>query len=118
MILNRANEDVTYYPVVAIDDGYGGTQPGKGAPKTFKAFAQPVGFSGAGWAINSKIEGQGWADVARYRLVFKPIDDIHKWSIVEFQGREWTIVEDPRFTRGFRPNQNFMTATVELRGDV
>jgi hypothetical protein len=118
MILDKANETVTAYERVEVDDGYGGTKPAKGNPFTFKAFAFPVGFAGAGWAINSKIEGQGWADVARYRLVFKPVPNVHKWSHVVFQNREWSIVEDPRFSRGFRTAQDHMSVTVELRGDV
>lgn len=122
MILDKANTEVTAYPVVPVDDGYGGQEPSADLanPVTFKAFALSVGFSGAGWAINSKLEAQGWANVDRVRLIFRPVPDftLKRWARVEFNGREWTVQEEPRKVKGFRRSQDYFTATVELRGDL
>lgn len=128
MILDKANEPITAYPVRLGDDGYGGRAPThldqNGVPLTptvFMAFAIPVGFAGAGWAINSKITAQGWADVNRVRLIFRPVNGkapIEKWSHLEFLGQEWTVQETPRLIRGLRRSQDYVTATVEVRGDL
>lgn len=122
MILDRANEDITAYPIVMADDGYGGQKPTKGPiPTVFKAFAVPVGFSGAGWAINSKLQSQGFADVSRVRLLFKPVNGavpLDRWAHVEFQGQEWTVQEEPRLIKGLHRRQDHVTVTVELRGDL
>lgn len=128
MILDKAPETVTAYPVRLADDGYGGKSPShldaQGQPLpavTFKAFAIPVGFSGAGWAINSKLESQGWADVNRVRLIYKPINGtpaMDKWSRVEFAGQVWTAQEVPRLIKGARRRQTYVTVTVELKGDL
>lgn len=128
MILDKADEPIKAYPVRLGDDGYGGRVPthlgadGKPlAPVEFKAFAIPVGFSGAGWAINSKLTSQGWADVNRVRLIFKPINGkapMEKWSHLEFWGQEWSVQEVPRLIRGLRRTQDYVMATVELKGDL
>jgi hypothetical protein len=122
VIIDKANTDVTAYPVELVDDGYGGQEPSVDVnnPITFKAFAFSVGFSGAGWAINSKLTAQGWADVDRVRLIFRPVPGftLKRWARVEFDGREWTVQEEPRFTKGFRRQQDYFTATIELRGDL
>jgi hypothetical protein len=120
VILDRANEEITAYPVVLVDDGYGGQKPAPGpTPTTFRAFATPVGFSGAGWAINSKLQSQGFADVNRVRLLFKPINGgvpLDRWSHLEFQGQEWTVQEEPRLIKGLHRRQDHVTVTVELKG--
>ncbi|MEU9871109.1 hypothetical protein AB0C87_24980 [Actinomadura sp. NPDC048021] len=125
-ILDKANEEVRAYPIRYADDGYGGTYPTHldetGTPLTptiFKAFILPVGFAGAGWAIDSRITAQGWADVNRVRLIFKPINGqvpTDKWGRLEFRGSEWTVQEDPRIFRGFRRSQDYVTMTAELLG--
>lgn len=127
MILDKANELIKAFPLRQADDGYGGLAPTHlgtdglpMAPLLFNAFAIPVGFSGAGWAINSKITAQGWADVNRVRLIFRPINGqvpIHKWSHLEFWNQEWSVQEVPRLIRGLRRSQDYVTATVELKGD-
>lgn len=120
MILDKANIDVTAYPVVQVDDGYGGTRPGKGDPIVFKAFIMSVGFSGAGWAIDSKLQSQGWSDIHRIRIITKPIDGLsptQKWSRVEVDGEEWTVVDAPRLVRGLKDRQSYVTMTCELKGD-
>jgi hypothetical protein len=128
MILDKAPELIKAYPIRQADDGYGGLAPThldvNGVPMTpveFYAFAIPVGFSGAGWAINSKITAQGWADVNRVRLIFKPVNGLvpmDKWSHLEFSGQEWTVQEVPRLIKGTRRSQDYVTATVELKGDL
>lgn len=127
-ILDRANEVVRAYPIYYADDGYGGTYPthkddaGNPLPYVeFKAFVLPVGFAGAGWAIDARITAQGWADVNRVRLIFKPLPDgdvpVDKWGRLEFRGQLWTVQEVPRLFRGFRRSQDYVSLTAELLGD-
>lgn len=123
MILDKANEDVIAYPVIYEDDGYGGKTPKADLenPVTFRAFCIPVGFSGAGWAINSKLQAQGFAEVARVRVITKPVNGVApsaRWAHLDFQGRRWTIQEDPRLIKGLRRQQDVVVMTVELMGDA
>jgi hypothetical protein len=117
-ILDKANVNITAYEVVMEDDGYGGEKPGKGNSFSFKAFVLPVGWSGAGWAIDSRLEAQGWAELDRVRLIFKTGPALKKWAKVEIDGEVWTVTEEPRSFKGFRASQNYTTATLELEGDV
>lgn len=121
MILDKANIDVTAYPVVQVDDGYGATRPGMGSPITFKAFISPVGFSGAGWAIDSKLQSQGWAEVHRIRVITKPqagLSPAQKWSRILVDGDEFTVVDAPRLIRGTKTRMSYVTMTCELKGDA
>ncbi|QFG25450.1 hypothetical protein [Actinomadura sp. WMMB 499] len=127
-ILDKANEVVRAYPIRMADDGYGGTYPtfedeaGNPLPYVeFRAFILPVGFAGAGWAIDSRITAQGWADVNRCRLIFKPLGGsvpTDKWGRLEFRGQLWTVQEDPRIFQGLRPSQSYVSLTAELMGDA
>jgi hypothetical protein len=129
MILDRAPEPIKAFPIRMTDDGYGGLQPTyldeNGEPLTpveFDSFALPVGFSGAGWAINSKLVSQGWSDVNRVRLIYKPtpvlLSTVEKWSRLEFWNQAWTAQEVPRHVRGVRASQQYVSLTVELLGDL
>ncbi|MEU5878184.1 hypothetical protein [Spirillospora sp. NPDC047279] len=125
-ILDKANEEVKAYPIRYADDGYGGKTPthldanGDPLPSVvFKSFILPVGFSGAGWAIDARITAQGWADVNRVRLIFKPVNGqvpTDKWGRLEFRGQAWTVQEDPREYVGLRASQRYVTLTAELMG--
>jgi len=127
-ILDKAPEQIRAYPIYYRDDGYGGTVPShldeNGIPLPyveFKAFALPVGFAGAGWAINSKLTAQGWADVNRVRLIYKPVNGTsgsEKWGRLEFWNQAWTAQEVPRLIKGTRPSMSYVSLTVELLGDL
>lgn len=123
MILDKIKDVgvlVQAYPVVLIDDGYGGKKPGKGDPVEFYAFVIPVGFSGAGWAIDARLKAQGWADVYRVRLITKPMAGLapaQRWSRLVFDDRDWSVVDEPRVVRGLRSSRDYVTITVELMGD-
>lgn len=126
-ILDKAPEEVKAYPVRFVDDGYGGTKPthldDEGnplPPVVFKAFVLPVGFAGAGWAVDARISAQGWADVSRIRLIFKPVNGsvpTRKWGRLEVRDQLWTVQEDPRHFIGTRPSQTYVSVTAELLGE-
>lgn len=122
-ILDKANEVVRAYQIIYADDGYSGTYPtyDETSYVEFKAFVLPVGFAGAGWAIDARITAQGWADVNRVRLIFKPLDGsvpTEKWGRLEFRGQLWTVQEVPRLFRGLRRSQDYVSMTAELLGDA
>lgn len=125
-LLQRAPEVVELFPLVYTADGYGEGEtpiPDMDAiPTTFTSFIIPVGYSGAGWAADVRFQNQGWADVARDRIIFDPDQagaaGIVRWSRLRFRGELWTVQEDPRLLRGARKSQRLMTATVEkFEGD-
>lgn len=130
MILDKAEEDVRIWPVVLVDDGYRGKQPGKavevsegvweppeGAPLDRKAVILPSGFSGAGWAANQRYEDQGWAPVERANFYIKWDEDISldRWSRLEARGKEWSVTEAPRFYVWRRTR--FYQAQAEVRSE-
>lgn len=130
MILDKAQEDVTIWPVVPVDDGYRGTKPGmavevspgvweppEGAPIQRKAVILPTGFAGAGWAANQRYEDQGWAPISRATFYFKWDESLHleRWTRLEARGFEWTVTEAPRFY--VWRNTRFYSALAEVRGE-
>ncbi|WP_026415393.1 hypothetical protein [Actinomadura oligospora] len=127
-ILDRANEEVLAYPIRYEGDGYGGKTPthlgedGKPlTPVRFRAYVLPVGYSGAGWAVDIRTEAQGWADVQRVRVICKPVDGAPptgKWGRIEFRNQAWTVQEEPKLFRGSRTSQSYVSLLVELLGDA
>lgn len=130
MILDKAEEDVRIWPVVQVDDGYRGKKPGKavevsegvweppeGAPQDRKAVILPSGFSGAGWAANQRYEDQGWApiEVCTFYIKWDEELSLERWTRLEARGKEWTVVDAPRFYNW--RNTRFYTARAEVRGE-
>lgn len=130
-LVDRAAEEVVIWPVVLLDDGYGGKKPGRarevspgvydpqeGAPVTVKAIPVPSSFSGAGWALNQRYQEQGYAEVARMVLYLKHDPELRfdRWTRVEIRGRDWTVVDTPELWIWRRTR--YWKATLELRGDA
>lgn len=122
MILDKAPETVRAYHTNLVDDGYGTLVPEVALTFVdFKAFIIPVGFSGAGWAINSKLQAQGWADVARDRVIWKPsptLAFINRWTRFEYRGQRFTVQEEPGLLVGTRPSQTVIMVVTELEGNL
>jgi hypothetical protein len=123
-LLQKAPEVVTHYRVKFTPDGYGGETPlpdPDTPPTTFRAFVVATGYSGAGWAANIRFQDQGWADIARVRIVFDPdqpgADGMQRWSRLHFRERKWTVQEEPRRIQGTRPRQRLSSAICELLDD-
>lgn len=120
-LLQKAPETVTHYAVKFTSDGYGGETPlpdPDTPPTTFQAFVIGTGYSGAGWAANIRFQDQGWADIARVRVIFDPDDPgaagMQRWSRLHFRGKKFTVQEEPRVTRGARPRQRIGSVICEL----
>lgn len=121
-ILDKAPETIRAYHSTLVDDEYGTPTPEQALTFVeFKGFVLPVGFSGAGWAINSKLQAQGWADVARDRILAFPtpaLAFIDRWTIIEARGIIWTVQEQPRLLIGTRPTQKLLSITIEMKGTI
>ncbi|MET8684844.1 hypothetical protein ABZV77_11560 [Streptomyces sp. NPDC004732] len=105
-IFDRAPLEITVHEYAEVDDGYGGTRPGRGPAHTFRAFVQPMDADD-----NSS---QGWTEPGRYKVFAKSFPT-HRWGEVEFDGRSWTVSELPRHHRGSKRTE-FMSAVIERRG--
>ncbi|MGN9782760.1 hypothetical protein ACTMTF_15110 [Nonomuraea sp. ZG12] len=121
MILDKANEIVKIFDTEWVPDGYGGgLSPVKSENFTeYKAFLLPTGFAGAGWAVNIRYSGQGWADTARLTVIMKwkpSLLSMGQWTQVEAQGQIWTVVQAPRRWKSQRVE--YVTVLVELKGDL
>ena len=122
-ILDKAPELVRAYASTMVDDGYGTLTPTPDYDDftEFKGFVLPVGFSGAGWAINSKLAAQGFADIARDRILCKPdpsLEFIDRWTQLDVRGIRWTVQEQPRLLVGSRPTQTLLMITIEMQGKL
>lgn len=120
MILDKANETIRIFDTVLVDDGYGGDTPRPAETfKEYKAFLLPTGFAGAGWAVNIRYSGQGWADTARVTAILKWKDElvhVKQWTQIEAQGQIWTVVAAPR--RYNTQRVDFVSMLLELKGDA
>lgn len=121
MILDKANETIKIFDTVLVDEGYGGgLAPMPAATfKEYKAFLLPTGFAGAGWAVNIRFSGQGWADTARVTAILKwrpEFAHVKQWTQIEAQGQIWTVVQAPRRYNAQRAS--FVSMLLELKGDV
>jgi hypothetical protein len=118
--LDKANETLKIFDTEWVDDGYGGLNPvPKDTFREYMAFLLPTGFAGAGWAVNIRYSGQGWADTARVTAILKwreELADVKQWTQFEAQGQIWTLVQAPRRfkTRRF----SFVSYLLELKGDA
>ncbi|MFB7012902.1 MULTISPECIES: hypothetical protein [unclassified Streptomyces] len=81
------------YPTVQVDDGYGGTKPGVGAPVTVGCIVQP--------ATSETDAVSGYAIEPVYRVIARRLP-AGPWSRVEWDGDTWQVVDDPKRFRGSR----------------
>lgn len=107
MILDHAPVEVIVWPVVDVDNGYGGLKPGEGEPFTIHAFAQPLEALGP---------AEGWHDPGRFKLMFHPAP-AHRWGRVRFDGEDYSVVDHPKL-HAATPSTTFMTAIVSRRQGV
>jgi hypothetical protein len=121
VILDKANEVIKIYDIQWTPDGYGGGQNPAPAStyKSYKAFLLPTGFAGAGWAVNIRYSGQGYADAARVTAILKwkpELITVKQWTQIEAQGQVWSVVQAPR--RWVTQRVEFVTMLLELKGDA
>lgn len=84
-IFDRAPVAAKVYPVVMVDDGYGGTKPDEGAPIEVRVFAQP---------LNAE-DPIGWSQPERYKIMGRSLP-AGPWSRVDMMGRCWSVARAPR----------------------
>lgn len=79
---------VTVYPVIQVDDGYGGTQPGEGEPVTVRCLVQPRAAeqvdASAGYLAETVLD------------VFARSLPAGAWSRVTYDGDDYMVVSEPR----------------------
>ncbi|QPB09768.1 hypothetical protein CPT_Shady_007 [Streptomyces phage Shady] len=100
-IFDRAPVLAKVFPVVLVDDGYGGTRPGEGTPVEIRVFAQPMGSE----------DPNGWSSPERYKIIARQLPFLSAWSRVEMMGRVWSVVRQPRIHAASR-RTTFATAEV------
>lgn len=88
-LLDRPPHEITVYPAVDVDDGYGGTMPGEGAPITTRALVLPGEASDASGTV------VGYPDTDDYRVIARSLPG-GTWSRVVWDGADWTVVSSPR----------------------
>lgn len=78
-LLDRGRTLATVYPLVHVDDGYGGTQPGAGEPITMRVVVHPS---------STKTEaGDGYLLEDTYTVTARSLpDEVYE---VEFDGHTW-----------------------------
>lgn len=86
-ILTRGTTIVTVYPTVPVDDGYGGTQPGEGAPVMVRASVFP--------STTEEQSANGYLTVSHYSVIARDLP-AGPWSRVDWDGERWTVVADPK----------------------
>ncbi len=104
-IFDRAPVVAMVYPVVMVDDGYGGTKPGEGEPVEVRVFAQP---------LNAE-DPNGWSQPERFKIMARSLP-VGPWSRVDMMGRSWTVARPPRRHNPSR-RTTFDTAEVVARGN-
>ncbi|MBH1936503.1 hypothetical protein I5Q34_19850 [Streptomyces sp. AV19] len=87
MSLLDGAEDVRVVPAVPVDDGYGGTVPGEGAPVVIRARVVPSDSAEPGPA--------GYLADPTYRLYTRAFP-AGPWSRVEWAGQTWSVVGAPQ----------------------
>ncbi|KIZ14513.1 hypothetical protein SNA_36220 [Streptomyces natalensis ATCC 27448] len=105
-LLDHGPDQITVYPAVLEDDGYGGTQPAAGEPIRLQARVMPMHSDGAGEA--------GYLTQTTYRVTARTLP-AGPWSRVEWRGETWTVVGDVERYGGSRPIA-FAAATIRKRG--
>lgn len=89
----RRPHRITVYPTVQVDDGYGGTKPGPGAPVAVRCIVQP--------AVSEMDAVSGYATEPVYRVIARRLP-AGPWSRVEWDGGTWQVVGDPKHFSGSR----------------
>ncbi len=89
-ILDNPPHVATVYPVVPVDDGYGGTQPGDGDPIEVRCIVQPRAADEDAVHDSSGYEVDDVYRMAARRLPAGP------WSRVTWRGDDYTVVGEPR----------------------
>lgn len=105
-LLDKGPEEITVYPVVRADDGYGGTQPAAGSPVRLRARVMPV--------QTEEDAEPGYLTETTYRIYARTLP-AGPWSRVEWRGRAWAVVGDVEHYSGSRRTA-FDTATIRKRG--
>ncbi|GAB7185927.1 hypothetical protein ATKI12_5758 [Kitasatospora sp. Ki12] len=109
MSLNdRGRERVVVHPVRDEDDGYGGTQPGTGAPVTVCASVRP--------ATAEESADAGFTTETLYRLWSRSLP-AGPWSRVEWDGAVWAVVGEVQHYRGNR-RVTYDAAMIRKRGNT
>ncbi len=105
-LTDRGRERVVVHPVREVDDGYGGTQPGPGAPVTVWASVRP--------ATSEEQAEAGFTTQTLYRLWARSLP-AGPWSRVEWDGAVWAVVGEPQHFRGNR-RVSYDAAMIRRRG--
>lgn len=92
-LLDRGPEEITVYPAVPTDDGYGGTQPGPGQPVTVRARVMP--------ASSDEAAQDGYLATDTYRVYARTLP-AGPWSRVEWRGQVWAVVGEVKRFGGSR----------------
>ncbi|MFD9813987.1 hypothetical protein [Streptomyces sp. NPDC059080] len=104
-LLDAGRDEVTVYPAVPGDDGYGGTLPTDGNPVQVRALVMPAG--------TDEDAGDGYLTGAVYRVSARSLP-AGPWSRVEWAGSVWSVVgEVQRFGGSHRVA--FDVATIRKR---
>jgi hypothetical protein len=78
---------VTVYPVVEVDDGYGGTQPGEGEPVTVRCLVQP--------RVTESLDGaEGYLSASVLDVAARSLP-AGAWSRVTYNDEDYTVVSEP-----------------------
>lgn len=104
-LLDRGPDEITVYPLIERDDGYGGTQPAPGDPVRIRARVVPAATVENGDA--------GYLTDDTYRVYARTLP-AGPWSHIEWRGHCWTVVGDVQRYSGSR-RVAFQTATIRRR---
>lgn len=90
-LLDRGTETMTAYPAgPVLSDG---TRGPAGAPVVFRCRAQP--------SASTVEPSDGYPVLVQYRLIARALP-AGPWDRVVWQGRDWTVLEQPAQWRGSR----------------
>ncbi|MBA0054293.1 hypothetical protein E0L36_26610 [Streptomyces sp. AJS327] len=105
-LIRRGPDEVTVYPTVQVDDGYGGTQPGPGEPVTIQALVLPSSADESG--------AEGYLVGTEYRVYARTLP-AGPWSRVDWAGKTWAVVGDPQRFGASRATRHDV-AVIRKRG--
>lgn len=93
-IRNRPPHVITVYPVVQVDDGYGGTMPGEGAPVDVRVLVVPRSASD-GNGTGSVDASEGYLVQSVFSVYAKSLP-AGVWSRVVYGGEDYVVVSEPK----------------------
>ena len=93
-LLSRPPHIITVYPVVQVDDGYGGTMPGEGAPIEVRCLVRPRGDEGNTLGGDTDAQG-GYSADETYQVTARSLP-AGVWSLVVWLGEDWTVTKIPK----------------------